>query len=279
MGNSRTLKMEREYSVETLFVFHGFFFLSPCWEMGKWVSNKSFCVFGSFLIAHCKLIYIHSNFFYAVHVRQPQFEFWFCCCDSAQSASTSFSRVVTRFEIFLTEKSNISIFYYFIPLVEFPTCGEQREEIHIFSNEKRQKSSIGTHVVHNSLRPRTCALVPKLAFLCCCFVVAGSLGCQLFFRLRVVSFLCLAHFSCHKSDEQNDAYLLQRTQELRWVCSIIQCSFVDVVLIVSLSFSTTICYRSTSQGCGHGERASPKQDSHYCRTFRWGEESTSSGQD
>lgn len=179
------------------------------------MSNKSFCVFGSFLIAHCKLIYIHSNFFYAVHVRQPQFEFWFCCCDSAQSASTSFSRVVTRFEIFLTEKSNISIFYYFIPLVEFPTCGEQREEIHIFSNEKRQKSSIGTHVVHNSLRPRTCALVPKLAFLCCCFVVAGSLGCQLFFRLRVVSFLCLAHFSCHKSDEQNDAYLLQRTQELR----------------------------------------------------------------
>ena len=41
-----------------------FFFLSPCWEMmGKWMSNKSFCVFGSFLIAHCKLIYIHSNFF------------------------------------------------------------------------------------------------------------------------------------------------------------------------------------------------------------------------
>ena len=205
MGNSRRCKKEKEYSAATTFVFHDFFFSLL---MGKWASNKSFCVIGSFLIAHCKLFFLTQTF-YAVHVRQPQFEFWFCCCDSTQSASTSFSRVVTRLEIFLTEKISILLFVSLRSL-NFQLV-DRRKKKSIFSATK----SVDWNT-RSSPRPRTCAVstqtrLPLLLF-CCCWVAGVS---AVFFSPKSFSFLFLAHFSCHKSDEQNDANLLQRTQELR----------------------------------------------------------------
>lgn len=149
----------------------------------KWPSNKTFASLACFFIAHCKL---------RSKAQQTPVLIQFCC-DSAQSGSTSFSRVVTRFEIF-SQKYFLKIFvstFFSFRLVIFRLADTRKNPY--FLQQKASKPSIGTPTrAIVAPRPRTCALVLKVAFLCCCFV-AGSLECQLFFSFAQVLFF-YSHF-------------------------------------------------------------------------------------
>lgn len=162
--------------------------------MGKWASNKK-----SFL-RHWYIFWLRiANFFFTQFKSSaPVLRFWLFVV-TVHSLLQRHSVVSSHASKFFSQKRAFPICLKHFSFHSARWISNlwivKRKKIHIFYSEKKRQSRRLEHTrsIGYSPRPRTCALVPKVAFLCCCFVVGCCWGLSAVL-FRPTSFCLLSIF-------------------------------------------------------------------------------------